>query len=56
MVREKMPDIALLDVMMPEMDGFETLRTIREVSSVPVIMLTVQVRGRQGPRAGPRRR
>ncbi len=42
MVREKMPDIALLDVMMPEMDGFETLRTIREVSSVPVIMLTVR--------------
>jgi len=42
LVREKMPDIALLDVMMPEMDGFETLRTVREVSSVPVIMLTVR--------------
>lgn len=42
LVREKMPDIALLDVMMPEMDGFETLRTIREISSVPVIMLTVR--------------
>lgn len=41
-VREKMPDIVLLDVMMPEMDGFETLRMIREVSSVPVIMLTVR--------------
>jgi len=41
-VREKLPDIVLLDVMMPEMDGFETLRMIREVSNVPVIMLTVR--------------
>jgi DNA-binding response OmpR family regulator len=32
----------VLDVMMPEMDGFETLRNIREVSTVPVIMLTVR--------------
>jgi len=32
----------LLDVMMPEMEGFETLARIREVSSVPVIMLTVK--------------
>ncbi len=41
-VREKMPDMVLLDVMMPEMDGFETLRMIREVDNVPVIMLTVR--------------
>ncbi len=41
-VREKMPDIVLLDVMMPEMDGFETLKMIREISNVPVIMLTVR--------------
>ncbi len=41
-VREKMPDIVLLDVMMPEMDGFETLRMVREISNVPVIMLTVR--------------
>jgi two-component system KDP operon response regulator KdpE len=41
-VREKMPDIVLLDVQMPEMDGFETLRMIREISNVPVIMLTVR--------------
>ena len=41
-VREKMPDAVLLDVSMPEMDGFETLRMIRELSSVPVIMLTVR--------------
>src|SRR5512137_3215282 len=41
-VRDELPDLVLLDVMMPEMDGFETLRLLREVSSVPVIMLTVK--------------
>src|SRR5713226_8960318 len=41
-LREKLPDLVVLDVMMPEMDGFETLRSIREVSTVPVIMLTVR--------------
>lgn len=41
-VREDLPDLVLLDVMMPEMDGFETLRRIRQVSNVPVIMVTVR--------------
>jgi DNA-binding response OmpR family regulator len=41
-VREDLPDLVLLDVMMPEMDGFETLREIRQFSNVPVIMLTVK--------------
>ena len=36
------PDLVILDVMMPELDGFETLRIIRETSTVPVIMLTVR--------------
>jgi len=39
---QDLPDLVVLDVMMPEMDGFETLKRIREVSSVPVIMLTVR--------------
>jgi two-component system KDP operon response regulator KdpE len=37
-----LPDLVLLDVMMPEMDGFTALKHLREVSNVPVIMLTVR--------------
>lgn len=38
----ELPDLVILDVMMPDIDGFETLRMIREISNVPVIMLTVK--------------
>jgi DNA-binding response OmpR family regulator len=41
-VRDSLPDLVLLDVTMPELDGFETLRLLREISSVPVIMLTAR--------------
>lgn len=41
-VREDLPDLVLLDVMMPVLDGFEALRIVRETSTVPVIMLTVR--------------
>ncbi|MDP2660309.1 MAG: response regulator transcription factor [Dehalococcoidia bacterium] len=40
--REVIPDIVLLDVMMPDMDGFEVLKELRQTSSVPVIILTVK--------------
>jgi DNA-binding response OmpR family regulator len=36
------PDLVLLDVMMPLMDGFEVCREIRKSSSVPVIMITAR--------------
>ena len=37
---ERKPDLILLDVMMPEIDGWQTCRLIREASDVPIIMLT----------------
>ena len=36
------PDLILLDVMMPELNGFEVLKRIRQTSSVPVIFLTAR--------------
>lgn len=53
-LRDVTPDLILLDVMMPDLDGFEVLETIREITSVPVIMLTAKgeeddrVRGLEG--------
>ncbi len=37
---ESQPHLVILDVMMPHMDGWETCRRIRDVSTVPIIMLT----------------
>src|ERR1700704_1355475 len=48
------PDAVILDVSMPKMDGWQTLERIREVSTVPVLMLTAasaelqRVRGLKG--------
>ena len=42
LIRSWNPDAVVLDVMMPEMDGFEALKKIREFSKVPVIMLTAR--------------
>jgi len=41
-VRTQLPDMVLLDVMMPALDGFETLKMLREFSTVPVIVLTAK--------------
>lgn len=39
---ENAPDLVLLDVMMPEIDGFEVCREIRKHSLVPIIMITAR--------------
>lgn len=36
------PDLIVLDVMLPKMDGWETCRRIREISDVPIVMLTAR--------------
>jgi len=44
-VEEKQPDLVILDVMMPVMDGFQTLRILQESPqsrNIPVIMLTAR--------------
>src|SRR4030067_1910853 len=41
-LRISMPDLILLDVMLPDFDGFEVLKTIRGISRVPVIMVTAR--------------
>jgi DNA-binding response OmpR family regulator len=42
MVAKDMPDLILLDVMMPVMDGFTACERIREFSSVPIIIVTAK--------------
>ncbi len=41
--RHEKPDLVLLDIMMPEMDGFEFMRHFRKERSTPVIMLTAKL-------------
>jgi two-component system KDP operon response regulator KdpE len=42
-VQQLHPDLVIMDVMMPEMDGWEACKRLREFSPVPVLMLTARV-------------
>jgi DNA-binding response OmpR family regulator len=42
LLRKQRPDMLILDVVMPEMDGLEVCRTIRDFSNVPILMLTAR--------------
>lgn len=41
-LRTSMPDLVLLDIMLPDFDGFEVLKMVRGISTVPVIMVTAK--------------
>ena len=43
LAREARPDLIVLDLMLPGMDGMEVCRTLREESMVPIVMLTARV-------------
>src|ERR1700687_4282442 len=40
--RERMPDLAILDIMMPGMDGLEVTRRLRAEGDVPILLLTAK--------------
>ena len=42
LIAKKMPDMLILDIMMPEMDGLELLQEVRAISKVPVLLLTAK--------------
>lgn len=42
-IRQSRPDLVLLDIMLPGMDGMEVCREIRKISNVPIIMITARV-------------
>ena len=41
-IEKELPDLIILDIMMPKMDGFEVCRRIREWSQIPIIMLSAR--------------
>jgi len=41
-LKKRRPDLVILDIMMPELDGFQVLNLIRQRSSIPVITLTAR--------------
>ncbi len=57
LIREEKPDLVLLDIMMPEMNGLEVLKAVKddsdeEINSTPVILLTNLARGKEDVNRG----
>jgi len=42
LVHTQQPDLVILDIVLPDIDGWEVLQRIRQISSVPILMLTVK--------------
>ena len=42
LVHTQQPDLVILDIVLPDIDGWEALQRIRQISSVPILMLTVK--------------
>ena len=42
LIKSESPDLCILDIMMPEMDGYKVLRKLREDSNIPVIILSAK--------------
>ena len=42
LLKRKLPDLVILDIMLPDMDGFEVCKAIRQSYTVPIIMLTAR--------------
>ena len=42
LVRTRQPDLVILDIVLPDIDGWEVLQRIRQISKVPIVMLTIK--------------
>jgi len=42
LVRTRQPDIVILDVVLPDIDGWQVLQRIRQISRVPILILTIK--------------
>lgn len=42
LVRSQQPDLVILDIVLPDIDGWEVLQRIRQISRVPILMLTIK--------------